>query len=88
MSKFKLGLTIIFSLFIVIALIIFAASKGTGSGPVAPITIWGYMSQDDFNNLVRASTLHQDKTVALTYVQKSQTNFENDFIGRFKQARG
>ncbi len=88
MSKFKLGLTIVFSAFIIIGVIIFAASKGSGSTPAAQITIWGFLPKQSFDQFVSATAVGKDKTLVVTYVQENPASFENDFVNALANGAG
>jgi ABC-type glycerol-3-phosphate transport system substrate-binding protein len=88
MTKFKIGLSIIFSVFIILGVILFASSKGSNSTPTANITVWGFLSPNSFNNFVKGSTLGQDKTINVTYVQEIPDNFQNDFVNALADGSG
>ncbi len=88
MSKFKLGLTIVFSVFIILGIAVFALSKGGGAGATVPVTVWGYLPAYVFENFLRSTTLAGDKTVSVTYVQKSAATFNNDFVNALANGAG
>jgi ABC-type glycerol-3-phosphate transport system substrate-binding protein len=80
MSKFKIGLYIVFSVFIVLAVIVFASSKSNSSGPAAHITIWGFLSANDFNTFFQGTSIATSKTLTVTYVAETPATFQNDFV--------
>ena len=80
MSKFKIELYIVFSVFIVLAVIIFASSKSSSSGPVAHITVWGFLSSNDFDTFFQGTSIANSKTLTVTYVAENPTTFQSDFV--------
>jgi ABC-type glycerol-3-phosphate transport system substrate-binding protein len=88
MSKFKIGLYIIFSVFIIIAVIVFASSKGSSSGPAAHLTIWGFVPQNTFETFFQNTTLAGSKTLTVTYVEKTSADFQSDFVNALANGAG
>jgi len=88
MSKFKVGLLIVFSVFIVIGIVVFALSKGVASNQTADLTVWGFLPQSYFDTYLQSTALGKDKTLSITYVEKTQDNFENDFINALANGAG
>jgi ABC-type glycerol-3-phosphate transport system substrate-binding protein len=80
MSKFKLGLSIIFSAFILIGVIVFATSKGSSSNTQANLTVWGFISKSAFDIYIKTAPIVQDKTLTFVYVQETPQTFQNDFV--------
>ncbi len=79
MTKFQIILTGIFGFFIVIGIVIFSAYRGSGEEAVN-LTIWGTMSSQSFDTVVKSVGLHQNKQFNIIYVEKSEQNFDTDFI--------
>jgi ABC-type glycerol-3-phosphate transport system substrate-binding protein len=88
MSKFKIGLSIIFTAFIIIAVIVFATSKGTSSSNQVPVTVWGFLPQASFESFMRDANLISDKSIVITYVEKTPANFQNDFVNALANGVG
>lgn len=80
MSKFKIGLSIVFSAFIIIGVVVFATSKGASSTQQIPITVWGFIPSSSFMSFLQNSPIAKDKSVLITYVEKNKANFQNDFV--------
>jgi len=78
MSRFQLILLILFGAFTLIAVIVFSASRGGGT-VVPNIVVWGEISSLDFNNLVNASSLHDNSVSIIQYIEKSKETFDTDF---------
>lgn len=81
MNKFQLGLLIVFGLFILFGVAIFAMGGLSGDTPVvAKPTIWGTFDRKLFEKALADSTLAQDKSVKITYVQKNPATFDQEFV--------
>jgi len=89
-SKFQIILLIVFGAFIVIGVLIFALYRGGGSGreKTGSVTVWGTFSAADFNSISLRAGLDKDDTLDLTYVQKSEANFDSDFVDALAEGRG
>jgi len=79
MSKFQLILTGVFVVFIVVGVIIFSAYKGSSEN-ATDVVVWGTISQNDFGKIIQATALNQSKLYNIKYVEKSEENFDADFI--------
>src|SRR5438132_978980 len=88
MSKFKLGLLIVFGLFIVVAIVVFATSKGVSLTRQANVTVLGFLPSGTFDALTQNSILTKDKAVLVTYVEKNPQTFENDFVNALANGVG
>ena len=80
MSKFQLGVLITFGAFILVGTIIFAMGKSGSSGKTYHIAVWGFVTDNDFQGIMSASTLAGDKTISVTYTQKDPKTFDNDYV--------
>jgi ABC-type glycerol-3-phosphate transport system substrate-binding protein len=87
MTKFQIILIAIFGVFLVGGVIIFSAYKGNSKNAVT-VVVWGTISQTDFNDVVRKTSLNQSKEFNVQYVQKSQENFDTDFIESLASGTG
>lgn len=88
MTKFQIGLTLVFGFFILLGVLVFATGWGFGSSETAQVTIWGTMSRSSFDSFLRGSGLDQDRSLQITYVEKTRENFDNDFIEALAAGRG
>ncbi len=88
MSKFKLGVMIVFGVFIVIAIGVFATNKGGSSSGSGSVVIWGSMSQEWFDAMYRGSGLDKNKTTSISYVEKDESDFDREFIEALAEGRG
>ncbi len=89
MSKFQLILTGIFGAFILIGVLVFAFAGGSGSNTVvSQATVWGTMSSGLFDTFLKESGLNQDKTIAITYVEKNKDTFDQDFVEALAVGKG
>lgn len=80
-SKFQLILTGVFVLLIVLGVLVFALKRGGSNGQnLGPVLVWGTMDSEQFDNFLKNSKISDDKTVAVTYVQKNKATFDTDFI--------
>lgn len=79
MTKFQIILTGIFGFFIVVGIIIFSAYRGSGEEAVR-LTVWGTMSSQSFDTVIKSVSLHQNKQFDIRYVEKSEANFDADFV--------
>ena len=78
MSKFQIGLLVVFGAFILIAVILFARTKGS-SAPQVSLTVWGSLSSFDFANLLAGAGLDKNDALAFNYVEKSADSLDADF---------
>lgn len=87
MSKFQLVLLGVFGVFIVGAVLTFALYRG-GSSAQATVTIWGTFSTQDMGLIMNNTSLSQDKTLSIDYVEKSPSTLEADFTEALAQGNG
>jgi ABC-type glycerol-3-phosphate transport system substrate-binding protein len=87
MTKFQMILMGVFAVFIVAGVIIFSAYKG-GSKNAVNVVIWGTISQSDFNSVIQKTSLYQSKEYNIQYVEKTEENFDADFIESLASGTG
>ncbi|MSR87562.1 MAG: extracellular solute-binding protein [Candidatus Zambryskibacteria bacterium] len=78
MSKFQLILLTVFGFFIIVAVMVFAIYRGAGSVQ-ATVTVWGSIANNDFDTFLNNAGFSQDKTLTISYVEKSVESLEADF---------
>ncbi len=79
MTKFQMILIGVFGIFVIGGVIVFSAYKGSSQNAV-PVVIWGTISQTDFGSIIQETSLYQSKEFAVQYVEKSEEEFDADFI--------
>ena len=79
MNKFQIILMGVFGLFLIGGVIIFSAYRGN-SQDATTVVIWGTMSANDFNNVVKETSLYQSKEFTVQYVQKTADEFDSSFV--------
>ena len=79
MTKFQLILTGVFGVFILLGVIVFSAYRGS-SGDAVTVVVWGTMPQSSFSNVIKETSLYQNKEYNVQYVEKSRAEFDADFI--------
>lgn len=87
MTKFQMILMGVFGVFVIGGVIIFSAYKGNTQNAV-PVVVWGTISQTDFNNIIQETSLYQSKEFAVQYVEKSEEEFDSDFIEALASGNG
>ncbi len=81
MSKFQVIFLAIFTIFIVAGVALFATFKSSSQDNVLPpITVWGTFSSDVVGKLVSEINMNRDTPIQVNYVQKSEADFNKDFI--------
>jgi ABC-type glycerol-3-phosphate transport system substrate-binding protein len=89
MSKFQIFVVGIFVVFIVAGVIIFATYKNKNTDTALPaVTIWGTFPADAINGLVTELNKTRTSSLVVNYVQKDETNFDNDFIQALARGQG
>jgi ABC-type glycerol-3-phosphate transport system substrate-binding protein len=88
LSPFQLAVMVLFGFFIVIGVTVFALSRDTSSSSRANLVVWGTIEESAFNALAKASTLDGNDLIAVTYVQKDSTDFNQDFIEALAEGVG
>ncbi|HVS79599.1 MAG TPA: extracellular solute-binding protein [Candidatus Paceibacterota bacterium] len=80
MTKFQLILTGVFGGFLVLGIIVFAMHRGGGAADRAPVTIWGFVDENDMSKLLEDAGLQNDPSTPVTYVRKDPATFDSDFV--------
>ncbi len=77
----------IFGVFLIGGVIIFSAYKGSSKNAVT-VVVWGTIPQSSFNNIIQETSLYQSKDYNVQYVEKSEENFDADFIESLASGNG
>lgn len=90
MSKFQIIVLGIFILAIIVGVIMFATFRGSGSSnqQLDPITVWGTFPESTFNNYVSKINQKLSLPISVTYVQKNQNSFSQEFISALARGSG
>lgn len=88
MSKFQIILLAVFGVFIVVAVAVFSLYRGGSGSDNFSVTVWGDISLQDFNRFMTDSDLSQDRSLSLTYVQKSVATIETEFTEALARGTG
>jgi len=79
MTKFQIILMGVFGVFIIAGVIIFSIYKGS-SGQMTDVVIWGTIPPSSFDEIIKGTSLNNSKTYNIKYVEKTEDNFDNDFV--------
>jgi len=87
MSKFQFSLLVIFGFFILVAVLVFAFYRGSGSSQ-ANITIWGSFNLSEFNFFMNNSGISQEKDILISYVEVPHEKLETEFTEALARGEG
>lgn len=82
-SVFQVLVLIFSGVFAIIAIIMFSMYKGSGEDKLQPVTVWGTIPSDSFDDLIVA--LREDKEMEesldhVTYIEKDLSTFDAEFV--------
>lgn len=82
-SVFQIVIMALAGVFAIISLIMFSLYKGNNEEVIQPVTIWGTVKADDFKD-IQNDILADEEIISdlkhVTYVQKRQDTFNDEFI--------
>lgn len=87
MTKFQMILIGLFVIFLIGGVIIFSTYRGS-SKDIVTVVIWGTIPQTTFGNIIQETSLNQSKQFAIQYVEKTEENFDADFIEALASGTG
>ncbi|MEN9912987.1 MAG: hypothetical protein RLY66_395 [Candidatus Parcubacteria bacterium] len=88
-SKFQLITLALFILFLIGGVAAFALYKGSSVDETIPaVTIWGTFPKDTFDLYVSKINTNLAQPLSVTYVQKTTSNFSQDFIAALARGTG
>lgn len=88
-TKFQITILIIFIIFIIGGVAMFATYKGGGGdNQLPPVTIWGTFPKDKFDQYVIKVNNSLEQQFHITYVEQNQTDFLNNFIAALARGNG
>lgn len=88
MSNFKIAVTAIFSVSIVVGIAMFALSKVSSGGATSNLVVWGTVPADVFDAAYKNSSLSKNKLIKINYVKKEASSFDNEFVEALAESRG
>lgn len=80
MSNFKIAVLAIFSVSIIVGIALFAMYRAGAGQTTYNLTVWGVMTQDQFQTLYKSSTVSKNKYITVAYIQKNATDFDTEFV--------
>jgi len=89
-NTFQIVVLGIFVVFILAGVAAFALYRGNSSSvsTLSPITVWGTFPKATFDQYVGNISNHSANQLSVTYVQKSASNFSQDFVGALARGQG
>lgn len=87
MTKFQIILMGVFGIFLIGGVIIFSVYKGSSQNAVA-VVVWGTISQTDFSDVIKETSLYQSKQYTVQYVEKTEAEFDSSFIEALASGSG
>ncbi|MBU6430805.1 MAG: extracellular solute-binding protein [Patescibacteria group bacterium] len=88
MSNFRIALTAIFAIFIVVGVIMFSLSRGGSSGAGEEITLWGTIPESLFVKYLDSVNLNRKNKVLIKYVAKEASSFDAEFVEALASGTG
>jgi ABC-type glycerol-3-phosphate transport system substrate-binding protein len=79
MTKFQIILMAVFGVFLIGGVILFSTYRGNSQNAVT-VVVWGTINQNSFNSILQKTSLYQSKEYVVQYVEKTEENFDSDFI--------
>ena len=87
-SKFQLIFTGVFAAFILIGVGFFAFGSNGNSAGISHIVIWGTYPEQKFTDIYGKSAFSKSKTIAVQYKEKSEANFDSEFVNALAEGTG
>jgi ABC-type glycerol-3-phosphate transport system substrate-binding protein len=78
MSKFQIGLLVVFGVFALVAVVLFARSRGNSAATIN-LVVWGPISEYDFHNTLQASGLDVSDAIKWNYKEKKLDTLSSEF---------
>lgn len=88
-SKFQIIVLILFIVFIVTGVALFATYKGkSGDQALPPITVWGTFPKEKFDLYVAKINSGLAQPLTISYIQKTNAGFLGDFVAALARGAG
>lgn len=79
MSKFKIGLLAVFSIFILVGVIVFALSRSDGKNVLSGnVLIWGTVDEEIILTFLNSFKFDDKGNISATYIKKDQETFDGE----------
>lgn len=89
MSNFRIILTAVFAIFIVVGIIMFSIYRGgSGGGSTEQITVWGMIPQSTFSKYIESVNSSKNINIAVKYIEKEADSFDSEFIEALASGTG
>lgn len=88
LSKFKLGVLMVFGLFIVIGVIVFGSSKNNQANLSANLVMWGTVNANTVNQFLSSFKFDQRGDLSVTYTQKKPETFNIELAEAIADGKG
>ncbi len=88
MSPFKIALTSVFAVCMVVGVFLFAFSKYSSSEGKADLLVWGTVPEVAFNSALKASSIARGNIIKVSYVMKDTATFDTEFVESLAEGRG
>ncbi len=88
-SKFQIIILIVFTIFIITGVALFATYKGSqGKNQLPPMIFWGTFPKDKFDQYVMQVNNTLPQQLQITYVEHNQAEFLNNFVAALARGSG
>lgn len=87
MTKFQMILMGVFGVFLIGGVIIFSTYKGSSKEAIT-VVVWGTIPQISFNDIIQSTSLYQSKEFNIQYVEKTEEDFDANFIEALASGTG
>lgn len=88
MSKFQLILLVVFGVFIVVAVAVFALYRGSAGPGDYTVIIWGDIPRNSMNAVLSSSYFSQDESISIRYEEKQTATLEAEFTEALARGTG
>lgn len=89
MSPFQIGIIILFVIFIVGGVVVFAAFGGlTGSSGVGPVVMWGTLDEQVMQEVIGALATQDDGFDEVSYVEKNPATYRAELVNALAAGQG
>lgn len=80
LTTFQLVTLGLFGALIIIGTLVFSLGRSGSGDQVATVSVWGFITQTEFNSVLEASSLKDNKLISVSYQQKNPETFDTDFV--------
>lgn len=81
MSPFKIILTSVFAVFIIVGIAVFALSKSSSlTSGSSNLVVWGTIPTESFDKALYESSISGSRDISVTYIKKDVSTFDAEFV--------